>query len=86
MTSSKRPVQGLADPMRVDRKSGIAEVQHGGGNGFREPESRRRPRRSGQTTGSYTEAKTGPPAEVLFERICQEDGITQRAEHARPQG
>ena len=37
MTSGERPEQRLADPVRVDRERSITELQHGGGNGFREP-------------------------------------------------
>jgi hypothetical protein len=40
---------GLADPVRVDRKSGTAELQHDGGNGFREPLGDRSPRGSLET-------------------------------------
>ena len=32
VTASKRPEQRLADPLRVDRKRGIAELQHSGSN------------------------------------------------------
>jgi hypothetical protein len=44
MTASERPEQRLADPVRIDRKRGIAELQHGGGNGFRQPLGNRSPR------------------------------------------
>jgi len=40
VTASKRR---LADPMRVDRKRGVAELQHGGGDGFRKPLGNRSP-------------------------------------------
>ena len=43
VTSSERAEQGLADPVRVDRKRSIAELKHGGGNGFREPLGDRSP-------------------------------------------
>jgi hypothetical protein len=43
VTTSERPEQGLADPVRVDRKRGIAELQHGGGNCLREPLGDRSP-------------------------------------------
>jgi len=44
VTAGERPGQRLADPMRIDRKRGIAELQHGGGNDFREPLGDRSPR------------------------------------------
>ena len=44
MTTGERPEQRLADPVRVDRKRGIAKLQHGGANGFREPLDDRSPR------------------------------------------
>ena len=34
VTADERPEQGFADPLRVDRQSGIAELQRGGGNGW----------------------------------------------------
>jgi hypothetical protein len=37
VTTGEWPEQRLADAIRVDRKCSIAELQHGGGNGFREP-------------------------------------------------
>jgi hypothetical protein len=37
MTASERPEQWLADPLRVNRQRGIAELQHGGGNSFGKP-------------------------------------------------
>ena len=37
VTTVKRSEQRLADPQRVDRKCGFAELQHRGGNGFRQP-------------------------------------------------
>src|SRR6266516_6307909 len=43
VTTGERPEQGLADPMRVDRERGLAELQHGGGNGFRKPLGDRSP-------------------------------------------
>ncbi len=33
VTTGERPEQRLADPVRVDSEGGIAERQHGGGNG-----------------------------------------------------
>ena len=44
VTASQGPEQWLADPLRVDRKRGIAELQHGGGNGLRKPLGDRSPR------------------------------------------
>ena len=44
VTSGERSEQRLADPVRVDGERGIAELQHGGGNGFREPLGNRSPR------------------------------------------
>ena len=43
VTASKRPEQRLADPLRVDRKRGIAELQHSGSNRFRKPVGNRSP-------------------------------------------
>jgi len=37
VTTRERPKQRIAYPVRVHRERGIAELQHGGGNGFREP-------------------------------------------------
>ena len=37
VTASEGPEQWLADPLWVNRKRGIAELQHGGGNGLRKP-------------------------------------------------
>ena len=44
VTASEWPEQRLADPVRIDRKRGIAELQHGGGNGFRQSLGNRSPR------------------------------------------
>lgn len=44
VTTGERPEQGLADPVRADRKRSIAELQHGSGNGFRKPLGDRSPR------------------------------------------
>jgi hypothetical protein len=38
VTTGERPEQRLTDPVRVDRKRGPAELQHGGGNRFRKPQ------------------------------------------------
>src|SRR6516162_8605078 len=43
MATGERSKQRLADPMRIGRKRGIAELQHGGGNGFRKPLGDRSP-------------------------------------------
>jgi hypothetical protein len=43
MTASERPEERLADPVRIDRKRGIAKFQHGGGNGFRKSLGNRSP-------------------------------------------
>ena len=43
VTASEWPEQRLADPVRIDRKRGIAELQHGGSNGFRKPLGNRSP-------------------------------------------
>ena len=43
MTASERPEERLADPVRVDRKRGIAEFKHGGRNGFRKSLGNRSP-------------------------------------------
>src|SRR5271169_1642687 len=37
VTTGERPEQRPADPVRVDRKRGIAELKHGCGDGFRKP-------------------------------------------------
>ena len=37
VTASERPEQRLGDPLRVDCQRGIAELQHGGGDGFWKP-------------------------------------------------
>jgi hypothetical protein len=37
VTTREWPEQRLADLVRVHCERGIAELQHGGGNGFREP-------------------------------------------------
>jgi hypothetical protein len=44
VTTGERPEQRLADPLWVDRKRGIAELQHGGSNSFRKPLGDRSPR------------------------------------------
>jgi hypothetical protein len=44
VTAGERPKQRLTNPVRVDRKRGIAKLQHGGGDGFREPLGNRSPR------------------------------------------
>src|SRR5919108_3522537 len=49
VTTGERPEQRLADPLRVDRKRGIAELQHGSGNGFRKPLGDRSPCRGLET-------------------------------------
>lgn len=36
MATGERPKQRLANPIRIDCKRGIAKLQHGSGNGFRE--------------------------------------------------
>jgi hypothetical protein len=43
VTTGERPEQRLADPLRVDGKRGIAELQHGGSNSFRKPLGDRSP-------------------------------------------
>ncbi len=43
VATGQRPEQRLADPVRIDRESGIAELQHSGGNGFRKPLGNRPP-------------------------------------------
>ncbi len=42
-TTGERPEQRLADPLRVHRKRRIAELQYGGGDGFRQPLGNRSP-------------------------------------------
>src|SRR5215510_5772525 len=37
VTTGQRPEQRLADPVRILCECGVAELQHGGGNGFRKP-------------------------------------------------
>src|SRR5215472_17402392 len=37
VTTGQRPEQRLADPMRIHSECSVAELQHGGGNGFRKP-------------------------------------------------
>jgi hypothetical protein len=43
VTTGERPEQRLADPLRVDRKRGIAELQYNGSSGFRKPLGNRSP-------------------------------------------
>jgi hypothetical protein len=43
VTFREWPEQWLANSVRADRKRGITELQHPGGNGFRKPLSNRPP-------------------------------------------
>lgn len=43
VATGQRPEQRLADPVRVDRKCGLAELQHRSGNAFRKPFGDRTP-------------------------------------------
>jgi DNA-binding transcriptional MerR regulator len=43
MTTCQRPEQRLADPLRVDRKCGLAQLEHRGGDALRKPVGKRSP-------------------------------------------
>lgn len=43
VAARKRPEQWLADPLRIDRQCGIAELQHSRGDSFRKPLGNRPP-------------------------------------------